>query len=213
MKSFKITIVFLLAFVSIQGSAQAELSNEQTLACEAILCLSSGERPDECDPALNYFFSIKKRKLSDTRKARKSFLKKCPDSDSDENMVSLINVLVDYNCSACTVEKLNARYVKVRLVNRSSRWNSTSNYTTIQAVDPEMSNICKQYYAAISGHEYTAYSTYSESQPVYGDYPLGQRHEDYDGNEYYSINVGFMNSEERMKVRSEIQNNHWEWLE
>ena len=39
MKLLKIIIVFLLAFVSIQGSAQAELSNIQTLACESILCL------------------------------------------------------------------------------------------------------------------------------------------------------------------------------
>lgn len=76
-----------------------------------------------------------------------------------------------------------------------------------------MPTYCKKYYAAISGHEYTAYSTYSESQPMYVSYNLGQRREDYDGTEYYSINVRLMNWEERMKVKSKIQNNHWEWLE
>ncbi len=55
-----------------------QLTNEEKLACESILCLSSGERPDECDPALNYFFSIKKKRPSDTINARKSFLKKMP---------------------------------------------------------------------------------------------------------------------------------------
>lgn len=219
MKKFSAIITIFFFWIVFLGEAPLSwgedvLTSEEKLACESILCLSSIVRPNECNPALNYFFSIKKHKLSDTIKARKNFLKKCPDSDSDENMVSLINVLVDYNCSACTVEKLNARSVEVRLITRlSNRMGSTSTYTTIQAVDPEMPTYCKKYYAAISGHEYTAYSTYSESQPMYVSYNLGQRREDYDGTEYYSINVRLMNWEERMKVKSKIQNNHWEWLE
>ncbi len=100
-----------------------QLTNEEKLACESILCLSSGERPDECDPALNYFSALKKEALGH-KKRPEIFLKKCPDADADDNMVSLIDVLVDYNCSACTLEQLNARYVEVRLVSSRSKRHS-----------------------------------------------------------------------------------------
>lgn len=43
------------------NSAQAELlTGEARLACEAVLCLSSSERPSECNPALSHYFGIKR---------------------------------------------------------------------------------------------------------------------------------------------------------
>ena len=220
MKKFSVTITIFLFLIGVLGEVPLswgddELSEEQTLACEAILCLSSGDRPSECAPPINYFFGIKRDKPSDTKDARKNFLKKCPDSDAD-GMPSLINVLVDYNCSACTVEQLNARYVKVRLTTsrrRRSIKDSSYSYTTIKAVDPEMPAYCQKYYAALSGNEYTAYSTYSESQPIYVGYDLGQRKTDFEGNEYYLINMRSMSGAERSNVMESIANSHWEWFE
>ena len=45
-----------------------ELTGDTKLACEAILCLSSSEKPHECDPAINRYFSIKAKKWKDTIK-------------------------------------------------------------------------------------------------------------------------------------------------
>lgn len=188
-----------------------ELTGEKKLACEAILCLSSGVRPSECNPSLNYFFGIRRDKPSDTRDARKDFLKKCPDSDA-AGMPSLINVLVDYNCSACTVEKLNARSVEVRILTRTRnhRFSFGSNkYLTVRVVDPELPAFCLKYYAAIAGHEYTAYSQYSP-QPVYVGYNLGPRYEDDEGKEYYVI-YAESSSAQRQIAGTISETNHWEW--
>lgn len=39
-------------------AGQYELTGDTKLACEAILCLSSGKRPGECGPALSRYFGI-----------------------------------------------------------------------------------------------------------------------------------------------------------
>ena len=36
-----------------------ELTGDTKLACEAILCLSSSERPSECSASLSKYFSIR----------------------------------------------------------------------------------------------------------------------------------------------------------
>ena len=58
------------------------LTGDTRLACEARMCLSSGQPPHECDPALQRYFSIKHKKLSDTIKARQNFLNLCPMASS-----------------------------------------------------------------------------------------------------------------------------------
>lgn len=81
------------------------LSGAQKLACEAILCLSSGKRPPECDPALNHYFGIKKKKLKDTLKARKNFLNMCPVVDSP-GMPDLVDAIVQ-GAEYCDAASLN----------------------------------------------------------------------------------------------------------
>ena len=63
--------------------AGGKLSKEQEIACEAVLCLSSGQRPDECDDSLKKYFKIKAKKPWKTLKKRKKFLKKCPSGNYD----------------------------------------------------------------------------------------------------------------------------------
>lgn len=72
--------------------AQAEdvLTGDKKLACEALLCLSSPDRPSECSPALSHYFSIRKFKWKDTVKARRKFLNKCPNASQDKEMKSRI---------------------------------------------------------------------------------------------------------------------------
>ena len=62
------------------SQAQQVLTGDTRFACEALLCLTSGQRPDECTPSLQRYFSIKLRRFNDTQRARSSFLNLCPAS-------------------------------------------------------------------------------------------------------------------------------------
>jgi TrbM len=70
-----LTLVCLLSF---GGAAFSQDDDNAKSACEAVLCLSSGNRPDECAPSLSRYFSISFRKWSDTVRARQNFLNLCP---------------------------------------------------------------------------------------------------------------------------------------
>ena len=80
-----ITFAFALASATSYAQPGATLTGDTRLACEAMLCLSSGQPPHECDPALQRYFSIKHKKLSDTLKARQDFLNLCPMQSSNAN--------------------------------------------------------------------------------------------------------------------------------
>ena len=62
------------------SQAQQVLTGDTRFACEALLCLTSGQRPDECTPSLQRYFSIRLRRFNDTLRARSSFLNLCPAS-------------------------------------------------------------------------------------------------------------------------------------
>ena len=64
------------------GQAQQVLTGDTRLACEAMLCLLSGQRPDECTPSLQRYFSIRFRRFNDTQRARSNFLNLCPASNA-----------------------------------------------------------------------------------------------------------------------------------
>lgn len=69
------------------NSAQAQEMNSITqLACEAVLCLSTPDRPGECAASISHYFGIVMSKPWKTLQARKNFLKLCPDvSEADAN--------------------------------------------------------------------------------------------------------------------------------
>ena len=73
-------VVFLLLVLG-QGkvvSGADLLTGVTRLSCEALLCLSSPVRPGACNPALSYYFAIKKFTWPATFAARLRFLNKCP---------------------------------------------------------------------------------------------------------------------------------------
>lgn len=94
-----------------------ELSGDDKLACEAILCLSSATKPGECSPSLDRYFSITDDKWSDTVKKRKNFLNRCPASNEDANMISLTNTLAE-GSGLCSIERLNNRGVFKNIVSK-----------------------------------------------------------------------------------------------
>lgn len=89
----------------LKETANQELTGDTRLACEAVLCLSSGTRPGECAPSLNRYFSIHHKKLGDTIRARRDFLRMCPASD-EEGMGGLIDALAN-GAGRCDAKSLN----------------------------------------------------------------------------------------------------------
>ena len=76
-------ICYMVLFLLILGQGQAVsavglLTGVTRLSCEALLCLSSPARPAACNPALSYYFGIKKFTWPATFAARLRFLNKCP---------------------------------------------------------------------------------------------------------------------------------------
>jgi hypothetical protein len=89
------------------ASAQEMLTGDTRLACEAILCLSTGTQPGECTPSLRRYFSISHRKLSDTIRGRINFLNLCPAANQTPQMAALVNAQAN-GAGRCDAASLNA---------------------------------------------------------------------------------------------------------
>ena len=79
MKRIIASLALVLPALAAQTANAQDLSAMASLACEATLCLSTGQPPHECTPSLNKYFSIVFTKPWKTLQARKNFLKLCPD--------------------------------------------------------------------------------------------------------------------------------------
>lgn len=103
-------ILFVLLFSSSSVFAQPPspdlLAGDKRLACEAIMCLSSGTRPSECASSLSRYFGIHKRKLSKTISARHDFLKLCPAASTTPEMSDLVRAM-SHGAGRCDVSSLN----------------------------------------------------------------------------------------------------------
>lgn len=85
------------------------LTGDAKTACEVILCLASGQRPDECIKPLDVFFSIVKRTLSRTISARKDFLELCPVVAENDFLKQLTSAQAQ-GAGRCDVAALNQNY-------------------------------------------------------------------------------------------------------
>jgi len=132
------------------ANAQDVLTGDTRLACEAILCLSSGTRPHECSTSIKRYFSIHKRKLSDTLKARLNFLKLCPVSNQTPEMQALVNALSN-GAGRCDAQSLNRSLVMWRRDEAA-------------IISDKMPNYCTAY----TDHTYT---DFSDTMPRYVGLP------------------------------------------
>lgn len=109
MSARKMVVAGLLGAASAVAVApvmgQGTLTGDTRLACEAILCLSSGQRPNECMASLQRYFSIRHRRPSDTFNARRNFLDMCP-KGGDAQMNTLVHAIV-HGAGACDAVTLN----------------------------------------------------------------------------------------------------------
>ena len=90
------------------ASAQDLFTGDRRLACEAVLCLASGQPPQECQPALRRYFSIQGRKPGDTVRERANFLRLCPASNQSPPMAALVDAMAA-GAGACDPASLNTR--------------------------------------------------------------------------------------------------------
>lgn len=84
--NYLVRLILLSIILMLSSSIVASpsfLSGDEKYSCEAILCLSTGQPPSECSPALDKYFSIKAKKLSKTIRKRKKFLEICPEVEYD----------------------------------------------------------------------------------------------------------------------------------
>lgn len=96
----------LSASMTAPAMAQELLTGDTRLACEAILCLATGQQPSECTPSLRRYFSISYKKLSDTIRGRINFLKLCPVAEQTPEMAALVNAMGN-GAGRCDADSLN----------------------------------------------------------------------------------------------------------
>lgn len=139
------------------SSAQAqEFTGDVRLACEAILCLSSSQRPGECSPSLSRYFGISHKKWSDTLQGRIDFLNMCPTAhDVSAGMPTLVNAIAN-GAGRCDSDYLNqylARYETVRVCSGYSGGDAGESCHTVEVkiIDSTKPRWC----AAYEEHGYT----------------------------------------------------------
>jgi hypothetical protein len=101
----------MLGALSNSVHADDALTGDTRLACEAILCLATGQRPTACAPSIQRYFSIHARKLGDTLRARVNFLKLCPSADSEDGIRALVDAIAN-GAGRCDAAALNAAQVR-----------------------------------------------------------------------------------------------------
>lgn len=96
---------------SLNGLFKADfLTGDTKLACEAILCLSSPVRPQECIASLMRYFAIKFKKPWKTINARREFLNLCPtDFSQDKHLEIYKNEILPNVDEECSIDLLNNR--------------------------------------------------------------------------------------------------------
>jgi hypothetical protein len=100
--------VFALVAASLPVRGQ-ELSGDTRLACEAILCLSTGAPPSECGPALARYFGISLKRWTDTVRGRINFLNLCPVSSGGVDAANLGAMIdaIGNGAGLCSAATLN----------------------------------------------------------------------------------------------------------
>ena len=145
------------------------LTGDVRASCEAVLCLSSGTRPQECAPALKRYFSIRHKKFKDTLKAQRNFLKLCPTSRENADMQRLTDALANGagRCDAAELNRVNRAYRTERRLVQSGR---SKVYQTVRV--PFVRNAKPDYCRAYFEHGWT---TAEEAVRYVGDEHNGGR--------------------------------------
>lgn len=141
------TVISTALIMPVASADDNVLTGDRALACEAILCLSSGDRPQECANSLRRYFGIKHKKPWKTLSARKDFLNLCP-SSNEKDMPELVNALVNGagRCDAAELNRVMRSTYEVkecRRINRETNACEMVKKTYIRNAKPDY---CKTYF-------------------------------------------------------------------
>lgn len=139
-KNLRVVIGALLMLISLQSKADGVLTGIPKLACEAILCLSTGSPPSACSPSLAHYFGIDFDDWGDTLDARINFLNACPVASMTPAMSSLVSAIAN-GAGRCDAASLNATMV--------------GNVLTGQCISNQLPAYCQTY----ETHPYTRLKT------------------------------------------------------
>jgi hypothetical protein len=156
MKKILLLPVFLSALSSTTFNpavAQEVLTGDTRLACEAILCLSSGVQPSECTPSLDRYFGISFDDWLKTVRARLAVLDLCPVSNQTPQMTLLINAISN-GAGRCDATSLNAT---LRMWCQRSRYRD---YGYRVCISDTLPKYCSTYFT-------NAYTDFSSTAPRY----------------------------------------------
>ncbi len=159
MKKALSVLLILSSFNFAQAKEPKIFTGDKALACEAILCLSTGARPKECRKAIKKFFSIfVPWKWHKTLKLRKNFLNLCPvggeniedlnlGNKDDEEFKKLINIIVNLK-EDCSLENLNKPETKVvkesvRYLYDDNRWRTKEVENVYFRTNTKLTKSCK----------------------------------------------------------------------
>ncbi|MDO1509491.1 MULTISPECIES: TrbM/KikA/MpfK family conjugal transfer protein [unclassified Neisseria] len=135
-------------FTSLPAQAGDVLTGDTKLACEAILCLSTGDRPHECAASIKRYFDIRHKKFHKTLEARRNFLNLCP-SSNEQNMPDLVNALVNGagRCDAAELNRVNRVTYTEKIpdkIGRRSDWDYK--YVTKSYIRNAKPSYCNAYF-------------------------------------------------------------------
>lgn len=142
----KKNLFFLVLMATVGGASADPLSGDQSDACAALLCLSSGQRPSECSGPLARYFSINHKKLQDTINARKNFLSICPITSADPQLESLKDAVAN-GAGRCDASSLNESNTSVVYIERCG--DNSEGYGCWQepmtVINPNLPDYCASY--------------------------------------------------------------------
>ena len=152
-KIFASAAVSAAVFISLPAQASDVLTGDVKLACEAVLCLSSGDRPHECAASIKRYFDIRHKKFHKTLEARRNFLNLCP-SSNEADMPDLVNALVNGagRCDAAELNRVMRAHYTVRVADKTGRHSDRSYYTVRKSY---IRNAKPDYCRAYFDHEWT----------------------------------------------------------
>lgn len=134
MKTAASILTALAASLALPAHASGTLEGDQRLACEAIMCLIASSRPEQCEPSIRRYFSIRLSRPGATLTARTNFLKLCPRGASSDEVIDVIAA----GAESCEAANLNT-FLQVATGNVETGFTSI----TVSNVLPE---VCTSYY-------------------------------------------------------------------
>jgi len=194
----------------IPNSAYA-LSGTEKLACSAVLCLSSGERPSECNPSLNHYFSIDHTSWADTVKDRNHFLNQCPWSaglelmpnyvETEKQMKDLFSAIAN-GAGRCDAKYLNTYnvtkvpYIEHVWVGGDAETKAVTRYHIY--VNSTKPNYCDIY----ENHEFTDFNVKYVGTPKEGGYWI-------DGQDYEAAQEKWQIEQNKKSIENKLRGRNY----